>query len=489
MSTPCALPLCHVLPESSDNSGVSVSDSGAADSGGSEFVVAGSPVPAAGDDKGDNFDPSALAIDLLQEVALQVERQSEPSMRLQPQHQALGCPKSVSSFARASCAQREHEPSVTGDRASRGQPSDGSGACGFLSRLAAPSDSSLRVNLGLAFGDAFGRISDGGTSDLVMPWETPLMRAIFSDDPGACVSLSSKPPTMVGSVPALPLPSQQTGSGRSRREVEWVDLSLAAQTVQPLKDEDVLRKQQRMIEQGVAKWRLIYGRYARNLSEAAPDEDSILASLGTRSPHTILKRANAVLAYLRWFDVFVEAGASAFGEEAYWKYVKFMKRSGSAASCGTSFLSGIRFAKHVVGMEELDDPSRRCEGGCGQLASEAAIVKQAEALSVGQLRRFHDLLHREGADAWAVPSALIALCVHMGGARASARANARANARSRRGHGHGRVLLDQLAVTKLGQRPARWRARNIGFLNKRRTSSLPSSANHCTSQSPLVKPR
>ena len=89
-----------------------------------------------------------------------------------------------------------------------------------------------------------------------------------------------------------------------------------------------------------------------------------------------------------------------FGEEAYWKYVKFMKRSGSAASCGTSFLSGIRFAKHVVGMEEIDDPSRRCEGGCEQLASEVAVVKQAEALAVGQLRKFHDLLlHRESADA------------------------------------------------------------------------------------------
>ena len=71
--------------------------------------------------------------------------------------------------------------------------------------------------------------------------------------------------------------------------------------------------------------------------------------------------------------------------------------------------SGIRFAKHVVGVEELDDPSRRCEGGCEQLASEAAIVKQAEALAVGQLRKFHDLLYREGADAW--DSAFSAYCL------------------------------------------------------------------------------
>ena len=54
----------------------------------------------------------------------------------------------------------------------------------------------------------------------------------------------------------------------------------------------------------------------------------------------------------------------------------------------------------MVGMDKLDDPSRRCEGGCEQLASTAAVVKQAEALAVKQLLKFHDLLHREGADAW-----------------------------------------------------------------------------------------
>ena len=386
------------LPISSGNSGVS--DSGAIESADSEFVVAGSPGPAIGADKGDNFDPGALATDLLQEVARQVERPSEPSMCGYSPSPKPWDALSVSSVAHTSCAQTEPEPSAFEESASQGQPADSSGECGLADRQHAPSDSSLGVDLGLAFGDAFGRVSDGGTSDLIMPWETPLMRAIFSDDPGAWASLSSKLPVMVGSVPALPVPSQQAGTGQPRRGVVRVDLSLATQAVQPLKDEDVLRKQQRLIEQGVAKWRLILGRYARDFSQTAPDEDSILASLGTRSPHTILKRANAVLAYLRWFDVFVEAGITAFGEEAYWKYVKFMKRSDSAASCGTSFLSGLRFAKHVVGMEELADPSRRCEGGCEQLASEAAVVKQAAALAVGQLKQFHDLLHRESADAW-----------------------------------------------------------------------------------------
>ena len=382
----------------SGNGGLSGSDTGAAGSGESDFVVAGPSVPEA--KEGGSCEPSALATDFPQEATRQAESEgvSSPcnySPSLKP-WDAL----SVSSFDHTSCARTEHVPSVPGDPASCSLPSDESGEAGILRRLAFASDSSAGVNLSLAFGDALGRVSDGGVSELIMPWETPLMKAIFSDDPGASFGLSSKLPVMVGSVPALPVVQQQTQLMRPRREAREVEISLAAQVLQPLRDEDVIQKQQRMIEQGVAKWRLVFGRYARHFSITAPDEDSILASLGTRSPHTILKRANAVLAFLRWFDVFVDAGTSAFCEEAFWKYVKFLKKSDSAASCGTSFLSGIRFAKYVVGMEEIEDPSRRCAGGCEQLASEAAIVKQAEALEVRQLMMFHDLLHREEADAW-----------------------------------------------------------------------------------------
>ena len=175
-----------------------------------------------------------------------------------------------------------------------------------LGALSLSSSSNVRIDFGLAFGEAFGRVSDGGASELVLPWETPLMKAIFSDDPGAGVCLSNRLPVMVGSVPSLPVPVQQTRNAKLSVGRDEFGISYAAQALQPLRDEDVLRKQQRMIEQGVAKWRLVFGRYARDFDESAPDEDSILASLGTRSPHTILKRVNAVLAYLRWFDVFVD---------------------------------------------------------------------------------------------------------------------------------------------------------------------------------------
>ena len=364
--------------ECTDKGGLAGSDGGTIESTGSEFVVAGVLDSA---------------------PALPTNSQPEPSLHDYSPSILPWDALSTSSLAHTSCARSADDVSVKEKPLSARSPSHASVFFGSPNAHGSEG-SALQVDLGTTFGDAFGRVSDGGVSDLVLPWETPLMRPLFSEDLGACVGLSNKLPVMVGSVPALPLPLQCAKAGPNHAYIAEVGLSFASQALQPLMDEDVIRKQQRMIEQGVAKWRLVFGRYARESSETAPDEDSILASLGTRSPHTILKRANAVLAYLRWFDVFVDPCASAFKEESFWKYVKFLKRSDSAASCGTSFLSGIRFAKHVVGMDELDDPSRRCAGGCEQLASAANVVKQAEALTVGQLLKFHDLLHREEADAW-----------------------------------------------------------------------------------------
>ena len=387
-------------PASSVNSGVSGSDGGAADSAGSDFVVAGSPLQGLVPGRECVQGAVPAAADLLHDVVLQVGQQQEPSVHEYSPSLNPWDALSVSSVAHTSCAQSADEPLARASDIAQSRPSANLEPGSVVRASSLLSSSGAGIDLGLAFGEAFGRVSDGGTSELVLPWETPLMKAIFSDDPGVSVCLSDRLPVMVGSVPPLPVHAQPVRAARPSGDSANCDISFAAQAIQPLRDEDVLSKQQRMIEQGVAKWRLVFGRYARDFNESAPDEDSILASLGTRSPHTILKRVNAVLAYLRWFDVFIEAGGSAFEEGAYWKYVKFLKKSGSAASCGNSFLAGIRFAKHVVGMDNLDNPSRRCEGGCEQLASTAAVVKQAEALAVRQLLKFHDLLHREGADAW-----------------------------------------------------------------------------------------
>ena len=173
----------------------------------------------------------------------------------------------VSSFAHTSCAQSADRMSAVANGAALSVPGANLETGSALRTLSVPSGSNLRIDVGLAFAEAFGRVSDGGASELVLPWETPLMKAIFSEDPGASVCLNNKPPVMVGSVPSLPVPVQQTKGVRISASPGELGVSCAAQALQPLRDEDVLRKQQRMIEQGVAKWRLVFGRYARDFGE------------------------------------------------------------------------------------------------------------------------------------------------------------------------------------------------------------------------------
>ena len=196
-------------------------------------------------------------------------------------------------------------------------------------------------------------------------------------------------------------------------EREAVTGSFATRAFLPLRDEDVIAKREKLLEQGVGKWRIVWGRYAREVGTQAPDEDGLLACLGTRSVHTILKRANAVLSFLRWFDVLMEPCVSPFEEESFWKFMKFLSKSKGAASSGVSFLAGMRFAKHVLGMHSVADPSRRCVGSSEKLASTAEVVRQAEALSVAQILGFHEILHQAGAFLWdRVFAAYCLLCVY-----------------------------------------------------------------------------
>ena len=227
------------------DSGVSGSD-GAAGSGGSDFVVAGSPVQ--GLVQGRDFDQGVVppVADLFHEVVLQVGQQHELSVHEYSPSLKPWDAFSVSSFAHTSCAQLS---AVVGGTA-QSCPSASLEAGSVLGALSLSSSSNVRIDLGLAFGEAFGRVSDGGASELILPWETPLMKAIFSDDPGASVCLSNRLPVMVGSVPSLPVPVQQARSAKLSVGRDEFGISYAARALQPLRDEDVLRKQQRLIEQG-----------------------------------------------------------------------------------------------------------------------------------------------------------------------------------------------------------------------------------------------
>ena len=95
--------------------------------------------------------------------------------------------------------------------------------------------------MGQAFSDAFNRVSDGGAASLTLPWETPLLRAIFGDDPSEFVNLSARPLCMVGSVPEVPVPCARELQLTCSEHVA-VTGSLATRAFLALRDEDVIAK-------------------------------------------------------------------------------------------------------------------------------------------------------------------------------------------------------------------------------------------------------
>ena len=263
-----------------------------------------------------------------------------------------------------------------------------------------------------AFEQAHVRM-DADLASFMLPWETPLMRTIFSDDdPTVLASLTPGIFRVPGSVPPVPGPPAAK-PGKKPSNPLLNQESLAAHAIRPLRDEDDSSKEDRLLRQAVSKWALVLGRYCKEFNLVHCEEEEILACFGARSVHTVSKRANGFLSYLRWFDVLSGCQGSVFSDAVYWKYLAFLDASAAAASSASSFLSCLRFAKHVMGMGNIEDPSRRCVGRAEKILSRAGVVRQAAPLSVAQICKIHDLLHAEGTSRWdKALCAYVLLCLY-----------------------------------------------------------------------------
>ena len=71
-----------------------------------------------------------------------------------------------------------------------------------------------------------------------------------------------------------------------------------------LLDKDFLAKRAYEIDKAFSKWEIICRRFhAADSTNTTQDHvDSLRASFGTKGPGTILKRANALLGFIRWSD-------------------------------------------------------------------------------------------------------------------------------------------------------------------------------------------
>ncbi|CAE7208514.1 unnamed protein product [Symbiodinium sp. CCMP2592] len=248
-----------------------------------------------------------------------------------------------------------------------------------------------QVSVNRAVQQAVARFAEDPAAALRLPWETPLMKAIFSEDDATALA---------NLVPVSFAFKRDASSVAGRPSALKLEGNICEHAIRKFRDDDNLLKEERLLHRATAKWALVVFRYARECGLAPETEEEIIACFGTRSVHTVTKRANTFAAYLRWLDVVSNSNVSAFCDAAYWKYLKFLESSGAAASSATSFLSSVRFSKFVLGLSRAEEPSRKCVGLSETLAGQAGVVRQAAPLTVDQILVIHEALHSEDTSRW-----------------------------------------------------------------------------------------
>ena len=115
--------------------------------------------------------------------------------------------------------------------------------------------------------------------------------------------------------------------------------------------------------------------------------------MGTKSPSTVIKRANALLAFYRWHATEFAGHCIPFQEKEVWTYIKHLLASGAAPTRATSFIQALRFARSILqvdGTQECLD-SRRITGQAELMLSKKAPTRQARPLTVREVVRLREI--------------------------------------------------------------------------------------------------
>ena len=230
-------------------------------------------------------------------------------------------------------------------------------------------------------------------STIVMPWESNFMAPIFgSQFSENALSMPAQWSETFADPLQHAMPESQPDA------VAPVDVSIL-RCIRNLADLDFIQAREKKLANALVKIKCALeinwdasgvGRQCLDSSGTLrPDmEDTLTSVVGTRSPSTIVKRCNAVLAYQRWLATWVDAPAVPLSEPLVWDYLVHLRNSGAAATKAMSFIQTIRFCQHVLQVDGADQraPSRRLVGQSELQASLKGPTKQARPLTVKEVR-------------------------------------------------------------------------------------------------------
>ena len=178
----------------------------------------------------------------------------------------------------------------------------------------------------------------------LFPWEQGILGHIFGDDPLEAFTLPAPVPLGSNPQPAATGPQVQKHAPPEMPPGN----AYFSKAFKNLSDKDFLAKRAYEIDKAFSKWEIICRRFhAADPANTTQDHvDSLRASFGTKAPGAMLKRANALLGFIRWSDSIGCSPDSIFSEATLWKFIQRLKgrplkqamcspRSGGRTMCWT----------------------------------------------------------------------------------------------------------------------------------------------------------
>ena len=239
---------------------------------------------------------------------------------------------------------------------------------------------------------------------IVLPWESGIFRELLSDDP---VQLVPKMP--ISNMCQLSIGDDPQQVAAAIASVASIDVSdpVFSKCISSGDDAHYHDMRRQLREAAIGKLLIVLrhcllasktGRHIINLGTDAQQQagafDIVDSVIGVRSPNTVVKRANALLSFLRWVAKTGIDEVNPFVEPVVWSYFQHLRSSDAAASKADSCLSAFRFAFDILGFESLEGVtnSRRLVGLSEIMLSGKRLLRQALVLTVHQVKCLHMIL-------------------------------------------------------------------------------------------------
>ena len=252
--------------------------------------------------------------------------------------------------------------------------------------------------------------SNVDVTGIKLPWEVGIFRELFSDDPMAEPLVPKMP---IGEFCCFDV-------GVAPQQVAETIASLASRKGgQPVFEKCISscdemhyqEKRQKLRDAAIGKLLIVLsqnldasstGRHIKQLGEGVDAQgeatEIVGAVVGLKSPATLVKRANSLLAFMRWCNWSGKDVDNVFQEHVVWEYFQHLKSTDAPASKADSMMSAVRFAFYVLGFDSLAVAvsSRRLTGASEIMLAGKRLLRQALVLSVSQVKRLHSILTDSG---------------------------------------------------------------------------------------------